>query len=136
MRASRIAAIRQPAPSHWRQVIGFLLAALIALTVPGTAFDHVDAIFGPHAHDPVTRAALPLADPHGHPLGVDQGHASAEPSLHAPSLPTLSGLPRDLLIASWLSLLAPVLCVALLLSAQPPQLAGRRFGPAPPPPRR
>ena len=136
MRVSRIAAIRQPAPLRWRQVTGFLLAALIALTVPGTAFDHVDAIFAPHTHDPVTRAALPLADPHGHPLGADQGHSSAEPSLRAPILPTGWGLPRDLLIAGWLALLTPVLGVALLSIAQPPQLAGRLFGPAPPPPRR
>ena len=139
MRTRRILAINRPDASRWRQFAGFLLAALLGLTVPGSAFDHVDAIFSQHAHDPITRATLPLADPHGHPLRMDQSspifEPSFEPSLRAQTAAPVAGLLHDLMIASWLIVLAVALGATPLPITLNPRLTGRLFGPAPPPPR-
>ena len=83
---------RTSPPALWLQVTGFLLAALIALSVPGSASDHLDALFSPHVHHPVTGHVHALHDDRGHPIEYQLGdHGSDGPSLRsdAPAAPSL-----------------------------------------------
>ena len=126
----------RPTPASWRQVAGFLLAALIALTAPGTAsFEHVDVIFGQHIHDPVTRAVVPLVDERGHFQTFEPSSSTGEPVIQAQAGGLPDGLPHDLRIVAGLLLLAPALSLLIRPLADGPRLAGQTFGPAPPPPR-
>ncbi|HEX2172428.1 MAG TPA: hypothetical protein VHL09_08280 [Dehalococcoidia bacterium] len=122
------------ASSQWLQLGGFLLAALLALVTPSSA-DHVDAIFGQHLHDPITRRVVPLTDDRGHrhQAAPDEVRAAGEGHLDVPHTSTILSLDRLPVTPAGLGTLW--LTVAFLPVAVALRLQGRAFGPAPPPPR-
>lgn len=119
------------------RLAGFLLAALLALSVPGTTRDHVDGVFDLHSHDPITGQTVPLVDERGHPTGsqaVSRGIA-ATPGLfvHAPAAPAAA---LGEIVLGAIVALAAVLPLAFPVTRDTIRRPlGAVFRPVPPPPR-
>lgn len=119
------------------RITGFLLAALLALTVPGSAGNHADGVFGPHLHDPLTGQAVPLVDERGHPAGAATAATSLDAMpgvvVHAPPDAPLALGDIFLPVALWTLALLPLLRGRGY--ERPRRPAGVVFSPCPPPPR-